>query len=236
MRHVLLLLLGAAIPAAPRAEAPPIASPEGAPIADGALPAQAEVFAVGDSVMLGAREHLRALRDVRVSVDAVVCRQATHSVPGPVTCAGTSFPEGITSGLAVLREARARGELGDAVVLMLGSNEGITAPQFEELMQELADVPLVVWMTNTVRWQRKTNDVLRAGVERHPNAMVLDWARHSRGKPWFGKDRIHLNRAGRTAFADLVASGLRSPRGGHAEARLPAGACCAGQERAARPR
>ncbi|HYD40207.1 MAG TPA: hypothetical protein VEB43_05215 [Anaeromyxobacter sp.] len=234
MRHV-LLLLAASIPATPRAEGPPPTS-EGAPLVDGAAPAQAEVFAVGDSVLLGAREHLLALSDVHVTVDAVVCRQATHSVPGPVTCAGTSFPQGISSGLAVLREARARGALGGAVVLMLGSNEGIAAPQFEELMQELADVPLVLWTTNTVRWQRRTNEVLRAGVARHPNAGLLDWARLSRGKPWFGKDGIHLNRAGRKAFAELVAHGLRLPGGAPPEARLPAGPCCAGQERAASSR
>lgn len=230
MRPLVLLLLAAATPLAPaRAEEAPPLAVESPPQAD-ALTPSADVLAVGDSVMLGAREQLLGLPGVRVSVDAVVCRQATHTVPGPVTCAGTSFPHGIASGLDVLREARARGELGDAVVLMLGSNEGITEPQFEELMQELADVPLVLWMTNTVRWQRKTNDVLRAGVERHPNTMLLDWARHSRGRPWFGKDRIHLNRAGRRAFADLVASGLeRASSAEEAQGALPTGACCTGR-------
>lgn len=238
MRSIVLVasaLVLAAPPGTPRA-GESVAAPSEAPLAAsaGSTVRPGEIFAVGDSVMLGAREHLLALPGWSVTVEAAVCRQATHTVPGPVTCAGTSFPEGITSGLAVLREARAQERLGHVVVLMLGSNEGITEPQFEELMLDLRDVPRVLWITNTVRWQRKTNEVLRAGVQRHPNAAVLDWAAHSRGKPWFGKDRIHLNRAGRKAFAELVANGLPSSAAAGAQAAPPADPCCAGQERSAR--
>jgi hypothetical protein len=167
-------------------------------------------LAVGDSVMLGARDELLAIPGWSVTVDAVVCRQATRHVPGPKKCAGETFPDGIPSGLEGLRQARAAGTLGQVVVLSLGSNEGITGPQFEQLMVELAQVPRVVWMTTTVRRQQATNAVLRAGVRRHRNAVLVDWAAFSRGKPWFGKDGIHLNPAGRAAFAGLVARSLHA--------------------------
>ncbi len=166
------------------------------------------LLAVGDSVMLGARDHLLAIPGWDVTVDAVVCRQATFHVAGPTRCAGEQFPDGIPSGLEGLREARAAGRMGQVVVLMLGSNEGVTRAQFEAVMAELDDVPRVIWMTNTVPRQQATNAVLRAGVARHPNAALLDWAARSRGRRWFGKDRIHLNAAGREAFAALVAAAL----------------------------
>lgn len=163
-----------------------------------------ELLAVGDSVMLGAREHLLAIPGWDVVVDAVVCRQATFHVAGPTSCAGQHFPTGIPSGIEGLRAARAAGRMGSAVVLMLGSNEGVTSAQFDEVMREVADVPRVIWMTNTVPRQQATNGVLRASVGRYANAALIDWAVLSRGKPYFGKDGIHLNAAGRKAFAGLV--------------------------------
>lgn len=167
------------------------------------------LLGVGDSVMVGAAEHLRALPGWEVDVDAVVCRQATVHVAGPTSCGGARFPSGISSGLEALRAARAAGRMGRVVVLMLGSNEGVTRRQLDQIMQELADVPRVYWITNTVRRQQPTNAVLRANVRRYPNGALIDWAVHSRGKPWFVRDRIHLNAAGRKAFADLVARSVR---------------------------
>jgi hypothetical protein len=213
MRSLLLLLL-AAVPLSPTHAETNEAPAE-------AAAASNELFAVGDSVMLGAREQLLALPGWHVVVDAVVCRQAATKVAGPTSCASTSFPDGIPSGLDAIREARANGRLGQAVVLMLGSNEGVTRPQFDLMMQELADVPVVVWTTNTVRWQKRTNEMLRANIHRYPNTVLLDWARFSRSRPWFGKDRIHLNRAGRKAFATLVARTLREGARESAVERAP---------------
>ena len=58
-------------------------------------------------------------------------------------------------------------------------------------------------MTNTARRQQATNAMLRAHVGRYPGAVLVDWAPASRGRPWFGRDRIHLNAAGRKAFAPV---------------------------------
>lgn len=183
-----------------------------------------ELLAVGDSVMLGAREYLLAIPGWDVSVDAVVCRQATIHVAGPTRCAGEQFPAGIPSGLEGLRAALAQGRTAQVVVLMLGSNEGVTRSQFDLVMSELAGVPRVVWMTNTVKRQQATNAMLRTNVGRYPNAALADWAVLSRGRPWFGKDRIHLNAAGRKAFAAVVARALPgAPVIQRASATAPAG-------------
>jgi hypothetical protein len=214
VRHILLPLLALlplhAYATGTRADGTPSPVEQPAPPQEVSPPEQPQqlplLLAVGDSVMLGAKDDLVALRGWEVSVDAVVCRKATVTVPGPLKCAGESFPEGISSGLDVLHAARADGTLDQttAVVLMLGSNEGVTTPEFDQIMEGLGDIPVVVWMTNTVRWQQATNGVLRVNVKRYPNAVLLDWAHLSRGKRWFAKDRIHLNHPGRLAFAALV--------------------------------
>ena len=92
------------------------------------------------------------------------------------------------------------------------------------------------------RASRRLNDYLRRRVAGSGGALRLsDWAAASSGhhgedpSPWFGPDTIHLNAAGRAAYADQLAaapsrcrcpcapvtgsSGLRGPQRGRRPAR-----------------
>jgi hypothetical protein len=76
----------------------------------------------------------------------------------------------------------------------------------------------VVWLTlhearDTYHW---TNASIRRAAKRWPQLVVADWATYSRGKPWFGDDRLHLTPAGANALAAFVRSFVfKAVRGVH---------------------
>jgi hypothetical protein len=153
------------------------------------------VFAVGDSVMLGAARHLRT-PGAQVTIDAVVGRQASAA-------------------LDVLEQLRAAGEKPEVVLIHIGNNGTLREQQFEAMMKVLKNVPSVVFVNTKVprRWQDPNNAVLSAGAQRHPNIVLVDWLSYSEGHPeWFRSDGYHLQPEGAEAYAGLLRqyySGLR---------------------------
>ena len=157
------------------------------------------VTAVGDSVMLGAaHELLRNVDDIQVN--AAIKRQAKAAI-------------------AILREQRAAGQLGEVVVIHLGNNGVVRTRQFDELMQVLADVRLVVVVNSKTprAWLAANNRVLAAGVQRYSNAVLVDWHAASAGRPeLFWKDGIHLRPAGARFYASLIAAQIQASISGGA--------------------
>jgi peptidoglycan/LPS O-acetylase OafA/YrhL len=153
------------------------------------------VTAIGDSVMIGAAAELqRALGDP--DINAEVGRQAPAVVD-------------------VLRQRRAAGQLGDTVVVHIGSNGFLTSEQFDEMMQELAGVRRVVFVNVKVPrpWEGPNNEVLADGVRRYAkNAVLVDWHAASAGWPeLFVEDGYHLQLEGQRLYADLIAAQVNAP-------------------------
>ena len=146
------------------------------------------VQAIGDSVMLGARASLEA-RMPGIVVDASVSRHFGEVV-------------GIAAGL------RDSGQLGDVVIVHMGTNGVITDGEFDALMEVLADVDRVVIVNLKVprRWEGPDNAALDAGVKRWPNAVLLNWNAEGNANPqWFWRDGYHLQGDGHAAYSDLIA-------------------------------
>ena len=186
--------------------APPQALPRPAPPppVPRAAPTGRRLLAVGDSVMLGARDNILAIPGWDVTVDTRGCRNPTIRGDG---CGATNIPSGVDA----LQAARAQGRTGDVVVLSLGNNGPMTTAQFDAVMAEVRDVPQVIWFNQHEprSYEGPNNQVIAAGVARNPNAELIDW--HSLGNAhpsWFGPDGIHLTHAGRQAMADLIAARL----------------------------
>jgi hypothetical protein len=142
--------------------------------------------------MLGAA---RALRDRMpgINVDAAVSRHAGEVV-------------------AIARKLRDTGQLGDVVVVHMGTNGLITPEEFDSLMDALRAVPRVVVLNLRVprRWEAPDNEVLAAGVARWPNAVLVDWHVEGNAHPdWFWTDGYHLRPEGQAAYADLIARAAR---------------------------
>ncbi|PKN80409.1 MAG: hypothetical protein CVU47_09125 [Chloroflexi bacterium HGW-Chloroflexi-9] len=159
------------------------------------LPELVSVTAIGDSVMVGA---VPALAEVLpgLYVDAEVGRQF-WSAAGLVTA---------------LRDA---GELGDVVVIHLGSNGPFTSEQFEGLMEALDGVH-VIFMNVTVprRWEGDVNEALARQVVAHAGASLADWYAVSHDAPdFFASDGVHLTATGMTAYAALIDQHVRAALG-----------------------
>jgi hypothetical protein len=152
------------------------------------------VTAIGDSVMIGAYEELdRAIDDFAMRAD--VGMQAAGVIE-------------------ISQKRRAAGDLGEDLVIHIGSNGPLGAEQFDEMMRELKDARRVLFVNLKVPrpWEQRNNDMLAEGVQRYPNAVLVDWNAASAGRPeLFVEDGIHLQPEGQRVYADLIAAHLEAP-------------------------
>ena len=107
------------------------------------------------------------------------------------------------------RQRRAAGRLGQVVVVHIGNNGYVSAKQFDELMQLLADLPrvVIVNLKEPRKWEAANNQVMADGVLRYPNAVLIDWHTYGLAHPeLFAKDGIHIGAAGARAYTALIAA------------------------------
>jgi peptidoglycan/LPS O-acetylase OafA/YrhL len=112
-------------------------------------------FAVGESVMLGAKLVL----DAR----------------GITTVAEIS--KGADWELEQLRLAKTKYRITNGVVIQLGTNGTVTRDEYEAVLNEVSDLNLVVVMTvHAPRpWIAGNNEIINSLPQAHPNVKVLDW-------------------------------------------------------------
>ena len=181
--------------AAPTTTLAPPPPPPPAPVAAEPPPpsdvVHARVTAIGESVLLEAKDALAARVD-GLLVDAAIGRQMTASI-------------------AAARALRDQGKLGGEVLVQVGNNGPITAAQFDKLVEALKGAQRVVVVNVKVPrpWEGSNNEVLAKGVARTPNAVLVDWHRLGSSHPQaFTKDGVHMTPAGVRLFVSLVAAAL----------------------------
>ena len=114
----------------------------------------------------------------------------------------------INEGIEILEERAAAGKLADTVIVQLGNNGPFRAGQFDAAMDALSDVPLVVWVNVRVPrdWEAHNNRIIESGVEKYPNARLVDWYDATADRPdLFWKDGYHPRPEGAQLYADLIA-------------------------------
>jgi lysophospholipase L1-like esterase len=152
------------------------------------------VTAIGDSVMIGAAGELEQTID-NLAIEADVGLQAPAATD-------------------ILRKRRDASQLGDVVVVHIGSNGAFSEEQFEDMMEVLADVRQVAFVNVKVPrpWEQPNNAVLAEGVQQYPNAVLIDWNAASTGRPeLFVNDGIHLQHEGQRVYTDLISAHLEAP-------------------------
>jgi lysophospholipase L1-like esterase len=160
----------------------------GAPNRRRPSPEPAAVTAIGDSVMLGAADALRQALGETLTVDAEVSR---------------SF----ATGADMIGQLAAAGDLGEIVLVHLGTNGPVDAELFDTLMTnaEPADRVLAVTVRVPRRWEGQVNETLTAAADRWPDLELIDWKATSDDRPeLFVEDGVHLTDAGRRVYAALV--------------------------------
>ncbi|CAN5843990.1 acyltransferase family protein [soil metagenome] len=167
------------------AAAPPPVGPAAPPAPPG------KVTAIGDSVMLIAKDALSA-RFGGGLVDAGIGRQ-TKAV------------------IQTVQEVKDRGELGDSVIIHMGTNGLITVKQFDQLMDILKDVPRVSVVNVKVArpWEEINNRMLAENIGRFPNAKLVDWKGTAAAHPEaFYNDGVHLKPSGVGMYVDLLSGSV----------------------------
>lgn len=161
-----------------------------------------DVYVIGDSVLLGAKEEVPAELDGwDVTMDAEGSRRLTQAV-------GDIEANGADARVVVIN-------LGNNYIPGEESPGGATtfAGQIDEVMELLSDVDRVVWVTvaEVSDSRREINEAIRAVEDDHDNAVVLDWAAVVEANPGndeIAGDALHLGAAGQQAIAELIAAGV----------------------------
>jgi hypothetical protein len=152
----------------------------------GAIPAGR--YAIGDSVMLGAKSQLQNRGFI---VNTATSRQ---------------FSEAVT----IVKRKAASGALRQKVVIHLGTNGIlIQAYQCDRIAKRAGRHRRVFLVTVTgptshPKIRKAQNIRLRACAKRHGNTFVLDWYSYSRGHGAWFYDGMHLTPKGRIAYAAFL--------------------------------
>ena len=185
-----------AIAAAPVTPPPPIAPVDTAEAGmDASAPVSGgdEMYAIGDSVLLGASHYLsKAIPGI--AIDAKVGRQASE-------------------GSLAIKTWRSHGARASTVVVHLGTNGYINESQYRKLLEELADRKSVILINLRAkrRWTAPNNEIIGRLAGEFSNVRVVDWHALSDNHPeFFVTDGIHLTQKGIVALTGrikLVAGG-----------------------------
>ena len=170
---------------------PPTTPAPAAPAAPPTTIAKFPIIALGDSVMLGAAP---SLRDNGAWVDAVVGRQ-------------------LIKGIEIMQQYVAAGSLGDVVIVHLGNNGPTSEERFDELLDLLKDVRLVIILTVKVPkpWEADNNTFIFNMPAKHPNVRLIDWNGLSQTfENVFYSDGIHLRPQGQMIYTQLVMDTIKA--------------------------
>ena len=150
-----------------------------------ALRARGGKFAIGDSVMLGAKEelHRKGFR-----VDAAVSR---------------SFGTGVS----ILRQMRDAGTLPSKVLFHLGNNGYMTKSDCRTLVRATGKARTVWVVTLKVPrgWEKPNNRLLVRCARSKETIELIDWREHAADHAgWFYSDGYHLTPLGQRRYAGYV--------------------------------
>jgi len=146
-------------------------------------------YAIGDSVMLGAKPNLTSRGFV---VNATESRQ---------------FRDAIN----IVTIKRNNGTLPRNVIIALGTNGYVSSSDCTQIVKLAGPYRRVFLVNNRVprEWRPANNNTLAACANSTAFAAsrvyLIDWFSYSRNKPtWFYSDGFHLKPAGKSAYATLL--------------------------------
>jgi peptidoglycan/LPS O-acetylase OafA/YrhL len=149
------------------------------------------ILALGDSVMLGSAPNLEARLGHRLTVDAVVSRQAEATI-------------------GRLAEYKADGQLPLTVVVQIGNNGPVWYSDMQNLRRVLAGVPRVVLINVRIArsWEGEVNHELATYVRSWPQAVIANWYGHSTQEML--SDGVHPSVSARPEYARVIVDALKA--------------------------
>ena len=150
--------------------------------------ADVTIWAVGDSLMVAATGTLESESPGMV-IDAEVGRRMDQGI-GVLS---VMFEEGTP----------------DVLVVALGTNNGVTVDQMDEVMDLASDVDKVVFVNVSVPrpWESPTNTAISKAVDAYPGATLVDWKTEAANNDdLFRSDGFHLSQEGTQLWVRLIMS------------------------------
>ena len=151
-------------------------------------PQEGWIEAIGDSIMLGARDEIEKRLGTNI-VDATVSRQF-QVAPGLVA------------------DLARRESPPEVLIIGLGTNGPVQARHLDQVMDTVEPETVVAYVNVRVprTWEATSNSEIEAGVEKYDNAILVDWfAVADDRNELFAGDGFHISQAGRIVLADLIA-------------------------------
>ncbi|CAH2465581.1 MULTISPECIES: acyltransferase family protein [Bacillus] len=149
------------------------------------------VTAIGDSVLIDIAPYLKnTFPDIRI--DAQIGRQLSKAIP-------------------VVEQLKNEGDLGNYVIIGLGTNGAFTTEQLVSLIKLIGNERKMIFINTRVPrpWESIVNERLKVTVSEYPNITLVDWYAASAGKgDYFAPDGVHLTKVGAEAYAALVAKAV----------------------------
>ncbi len=149
------------------------------------------VTAIGDSVLIDIAPYLKnTFPDIRI--DAQIGRQLSKAIP-------------------VVEQLKNEGNLGNYVIIGLGTNGAFTTEQLVSLIKLIGNERKMIFINTRVPrpWESIVNERLKVTVSEYPNITLVDWYAASAGKgDYFAPDGVHLTKVGAEAYAALVAKAV----------------------------
>ncbi|MBE5105963.1 acetyltransferase [Bacillus thuringiensis] len=150
------------------------------------------VTAIGDSVMIDITPYLKnAFPDIKI--DAQIGRQLSKAIP-------------------VVEQLKNEGNLGNHVIIGLGTNGAFTTEQLVSLIKLIGNERKIIFINTRVPrpWESIVNERLKVTASEYPNVTLVDWYAASAGKrDYFAPDGVHLTKVGAEAYAALVAKAVK---------------------------
>ena len=148
------------------------------------------ILALGDSVMLGSAPNLEARLGHRLTVDAVVGRQAQETIQR-------------------IAEYRAAGQLPQTVIVQIGDNGPVWSTDMQNLREVLRGVPRVVLVNVRLArsWQDEVNQELSQFARTWPQAVIANWYANSTQEML--TDGVHPSVAARNVYARVLVDALK---------------------------
>lgn len=174
-------------PTPPSSPAPTVSTTSPTVPASGEHLSGVGVTTIGDSVMVDAEPYLEQMLP-GIVVKAQVGRQLIYTSP-------------------VIAQLKAQHQLGQVVIIELGTNGPYTTAQLVSLLRSLGPVRHIFLVNTRVPrpWQNVVNSTIQQVASTFPNTTMVNWYNFSANKnSWFYPDGVHLNPQGAQAYANML--------------------------------
>lgn len=150
------------------------------------------ITAIGDSILVDVEPYLKKMFP-SMKIDAEIGRQMYQA-------------------LDLVKRMKNNGELGNVVIIELGTNGPFTNGQLETMIKTIGVNKKIIFVNTRVPrpWQNVVNTTLNSVTAKYPNTSLVNWFSASANhNDYFEPDGVHLNPKGANVYASLVANTVK---------------------------